>query len=283
MFLDYIELTKPRITLLATAAVAVGFYVSSSSYAGVSSLIPVLIGATCAGAACGVFNQYLERDQDALMERTKNRPLPSGRLTPSSALVFGFCLAVLGVGFLFFKSGLLTGILALLVLVTYILLYTPMKAQTPLCTFAGALPGALPVLMGAAAAHFEIQRVCWFIFALLFVWQIPHSFAFTWMYREDFRRAGFKVLPVLDSEGTKTSVLIMASLFFLTGVSLYPAFFGWVHKNYALAACVLSLLFFYPALGFSFERSRESARKLFLASVIYLPLLLACFVVFKVR
>jgi protoheme IX farnesyltransferase len=223
-------------------------------------------------------NQLLERDDDAKMRRTQDRPLPSGRITPEAALLIGGVCAGAGLADLALAVNLLTAWLGALTLASYLLVYTPLKRLTPLNTAIGAIPGALPPLMGWTAARGEISGAGWALFAILFFWQLPHFLAIAWIYREDYARAGFVMLPVLDPSGARTGKQALSHTLGLLPVSLCPFLFGLAGPVYLAGALALGAGLLWRAWAFSRRISVAGARRLFYASIIYLPLLLALIV-----
>ena len=226
-----------------------------------------------------MLNHYLERDVDGLMKRTRNRPLPTGRVKPGTALSMGFVLVLSGVFFLLFTAGLLTAFLALLSAFLYVVVYTPMKRQNWLNTSLGAVPGALPPVGGWTAATGAIDPGAVVLFLILFAWQHPHFYAIAWIFRDDYRRGGFKMLPVVEPDGNSTCWQVMGYLVLLLIFSVLPSFMGLTGPFYLVGAVVLGALFLASGLALSFSRSVTSARLLLKASVLYLPLLLVLSVV----
>jgi protoheme IX farnesyltransferase len=275
----YLELTKPRLTFLAIVTALGGFFLSGETSVPGTLRVPgtfvfLLLGTTLVGAGAGALNQYLEREADGRMERTRGRPLPSGRISPDSALAFGVACSVAGLLILALGTNLLAAGLAAATLVSYLFIYTPLKPRTALCTLVGAVPGALPPLIGWAAARGELGLHAWPLFFILFLWQLPHFLAIAWTWREDYARAGFRMLPVLDPEGGSTGRQIVLYCLALIPVSLLPAAmgsFGWLYFLIALAS---GLGFLACGLATARVRSRLSARRLFFASILYLPVLL---------
>jgi len=227
-------------------------------------------------------NQLIERDADALMRRTAARPLPAGRLSPVEALVFGLLLSVAGGLYLWLAVNLLTSFLAIATLVSYLLIYTPLKKKTPWCTFVGAFPGAMPPLIGWAAVSGSLSREAWVLYAILFFWQFPHFLAIAWMYREDYARAGFLMLPEGDTEGRVTGRQIVAYALALLPVSLIPAWTGQVGVLYLVGVIVLGLMYLYASVRLASSRTNVLARRLLLASIVYLPLVFALMMIDKV-
>ncbi len=278
----YVELTKPRLTSLAVITSFVGFLLASRGAIDLGRLLTVLIGTALVGGGAGALNQYLERDPDGRMNRTRNRPLPSGRLQPESALVFGVALSVAGLLLLTFGSDPLAGVLAVLTLASYLFLYTPLKSRSAVCTLVGAIPGAFPPLIGWAAARGSLGLSAWLLFAILFLWQLPHFLAIAWTYREDYARANFKMLPVLDPEGGSTGRQIALYCLALVPVSLMPTFCGLAGSVYFLVALVSTLAFVGCGLRTAWVRSASAAHRLFVASIVYLPAILIAMTLDKV-
>src|ERR1044071_9658460 len=269
----YLELTKPRITFLIVLTSAAGFALASSSRIDYAGLISSMFGIALLSSGIATINQYLERDLDSLMRRTAARPLPSGRLLPWEALMFGASLIVLAVIYLAVVVNPLTAVLGLTVVAGYLFGYTPLKTRTTLSTMVGAFPGAVPPLIGWAAARGTIGLDAWVLFAILFLWQFPHFLAIAWMYREDYSRANILMLPVVEPDGRVTAQQIVVYTLMLVPVSLLPTALAISGKVYFVGAIVLGLLFLYSSLRAAFSMSRQQARRLLLASVLYLPLL----------
>lgn len=272
--LAYLELTKPRVTFLVLLTTVVGFYMASLGGVDSLLLLQVLVGTALVAAGTAVLNQVMEREEDARMWRTARRPLPSGRLGVGSALVFG-CLLVLG-GSLYLAVGvnLLSAVLAGLTASLYLLAYTPLKTRTPLCTLVGAVPGAIPPLIGWAAVRGQLEWEAWVLFAILFVWQFPHFLSISWIYREDYERGGFKMLPVLDRDGSRTTRRMVLYTLMLVPIGVLPWWMGLSGSTYLVGAILLGLGFAAFSWGAAWSRSREAARRVLKASVAYLPLLL---------
>jgi protoheme IX farnesyltransferase len=269
----YLELTKPRITFLIVLTSAAGFALASGTRIDYASLLRAMLGIALLSSGIATINQYMERDLDALMRRTANRPLPSGKLLPWEALAFGVSLIVLAQVYLAVLVNPLTALLGLTVIAGYLFGYTPLKTRTSLSTMVGAFPGAVPPLIGWAAARGTIGLEAWVLFAILFLWQFPHFLAIAWMYREDYSRAGILMLPVVEPDGRVTAQQIVVYTVLLLPVSLIPAVLGISGRVYLYGAIVLGLLFLYSSVRAAFSKSRQEARRLLLASVIYLPLL----------
>ena len=278
---DYLELTKPRVTTLVLTSTLVGFYVGTTGRVDFWLLLHTLVGTGLAAAGSATLNQFLERTPDKLMKRTENRPLPSERLKPKSALVFGIALSLCGTAYLAIQVNFLSSLLALAVLASYLFLYTPLKQKTSLCTLIGAFPGAAPPVIGWTAATGMLDLRAASLFLILFLWQFPHFFAIAWMYREDYKRAGFQMLPLQDNRGIVTGQQILIYTMSLIPVSLLPSLLGMTRLVYLGGAVALGLLFLYYAFRAAHYRTAAEARRLLKASVIYLPLLLALMVLDK--
>lgn len=269
----FAELTKPRITFLIVLTAAAGFALAARGRIDYVRMVSAMIGIALLSSGIATVNQYMERDLDALMRRTANRPLPSGKLLPWEALVFGVGLTVLAEVYLAVLVNPLTALLGLTVIAGYLFAYTPLKTKTSLSTLVGAFPGAVPPLIGWTAARGELSLEAWVLFAILFLWQFPHFLAIAWMYREDYARAGILMLPVVEPDGRITGQQIVVYTLLLLPVSLLPTALGISGKIYLYGAIILGLLFLYSSIRAAFSQSRQEARRLLLASVIYLPFL----------
>jgi len=267
---DYLEVTKPRITLTVMLTTMVGFVMGSAGRVRLAPLAAVLVGTGLVAAGASALNMLMERRTDALMLRTRNRPIPAGRLRPADALAWGFTLTGLGVLVLGWLAGPLAIAVALVTWLSYLLFYTPLKPLTSLSTVVGALPGALPPVIGWTAARGSIDAGAFILFAILFLWQIPHFLAIAWIYREDYARAGLPMLPVLDPEGKVTGRQAVANSLALLLVSLTPRAAGMAGTVYLVGAVVLGIGFTAVAVQAAVERSLPAARRLFLASIVYL-------------
>jgi len=277
------ELTKARLTCLVVLTTLVGFYVGFRGTMDYWLMLHTLLGTALVASGAAALNQLLERKYDALMRRTADRPLPSGRLQPDTVVVFGgFCSAA-GLVYLAFAVNLLTSLLGAITLGSYLFIYTPLKRVTPLNTVIGAIPGALPPLMGWTAARNEINAEGWALFAILFFWQLPHFLAIAWMYRDDYVRAGYAMLPVFDPEGRRTARHAVSHTLGLLPISLCPFLFRVEGVVYLAGALVLGLAFVRQAIQFSRELTVARARQLFYASILYLPLLLLLMVLDKIK
>jgi len=280
---DYWTLTKPEVNFLVLVSTLVGFYLASRGGLDFSRLFHTLMGTLLVASGTGTLNQYIERQSDKQMRRTANRPLPSGRLGSAEALWFGIVLAALGGWELWVFTNPLASSLALLTLGTYLLAYTPLKKRTPLCTLVGAFPGAMPPLIGWAAVRNSLSLEAWVLYAILFLWQFPHLLAIAWMYREDYARANLLLLPRNDLEGRTTAWQILGYSLALIPASLMPVFLGQAGKVYLVGALVLGLGFFHFGMRLALQRSNSLARRLVLASIVYLPLVFALLMVDKTR
>ena len=269
---DYIELTKPNITSLILLSTIVGFYLGSQQGIQILLLVHTLIGTALVASGTAALNQYWEREADSKMWRTRNRPLPMGRIAPRKALAFGIGLSVVGTGYLWWQVNFLSATLAALTLLSYLFLYTPLKTRTPLCTLVGSFPGAIPPLIGWAAAQGSLSMVAWVLYGILFLWQFPHFFSIAWLYRDDYERAGIAMLPVVepDCESTARQIVIYAAA--LLPVSLIPTWLGVTGSIYLGGAFVLGIAFLYFAVRTALAKTKLEARRLLQASVIYLPL-----------
>ena len=268
----YVELTKPRITFLIVLTSAAGFCLASGKVDYIA-LVTAMTGIALLSSGIATLNQYMERDLDRLMRRTADRPLPSGKLAPWEALCFGVGLTVMAEVYLAALVNPLSALLGLTVIAGYLFAYTPLKTRSTFSTLVGAFPGAVPPLIGWAAARGTVGVEAWVLFAILFLWQFPHFLAIAWMYREDYARAGILMLPVVEPEGRVTAQQIIVYTLMLLPVSLLPTLLGTSGRIYLFGAIVLGLLFLYASVRAAFSKSRQQARQLLLASVIYLPLL----------
>ena len=273
--LDYVDLTKPRLNLLVVVTSAGGFYLASSGTRPLLTMIAASIGTALVACGAAVLNQVLERDTDALMERTRMRPLPAGRVAADDARIFGIALAGAGLALLYSAANLLAVLLALATILIYLLIYTPMKRRSPLATFVGAVPGALPALIGWTAAAGTASAGGWALFAIVFLWQIPHFMAIAWMFRDDYRRAGFPMLSVIDPTGSRAGREALVWTAALLPVSVSPSLVGISGTAYAWVAGALGIALLALAIRFASTRADASARALFFGSITYLPLLWA--------
>ena len=274
----YSELTKPRITFLVSLTAAAGFCVGSAGGLDYLRLLHMSVGIALLSSGLSALNQYIERDLDGLMRRTKGRPLPTGKLSPVEAAMFGIALSIIATAYLAIFINPLSALLGLATLVGYLFVYTPLKTKTTLSTAFGAFPGAMPPLIGWVAARGQIGVEAWILFAILFLWQFPHFLAIAWMYRDDYARAGIKMLPVVEPEGRVTGQQIITYTLLLIPVSLLPVAVGIAGPVYLVGAAVLGLGFLFFSAKAALVRTTLQARKLLLASVLYLPALFALMV-----
>ncbi len=276
----YYELTKPRITFLVVLTTSAGFLLGSVPGAFDYRLFAhTLLGVAVLCSGISALNQWMERDLDRLMRRTARRPLPLGTLTPRAALLFGLALTVGAEAYLATFVNLLSAFCGMTVIVGYLLCYTPLKTRTSLSTLVGAFPGAVPPLLGWAAATNNVGLEAWALFAILFLWQFPHFFAIAWMYREDYARAGILMLPVVEPEGRLTKQQIVLWTLMLVPVSLAPAALGISGATYFFGALLLGALFLWSSIAAAVTLSRRNARRVLLASVLYLPVLFVLMVI----
>jgi protoheme IX farnesyltransferase len=281
LFSDYAELVKARLTLLVLLTTAVGFYLGASGPFNYAGLFHAVFGTALAAAGAAALNQWWERRLDALMQRTKTRPIPGGRMLPREALIAGSLFSVAGVSYLAVMCNWLSAILAALTIVIYIFAYTPLKRISTFNTLVGAVPGALPPMIGWTAATGRLELGAWSLFAILFFWQLPHFFAIAWMYRADYARAGFQMVSSGDETGARSasqSVLFCMMLLLISGI---PAFLGLVSSVYLGVELALNGMFILVAMQFLRTQAAADARKLFLFSIVYLPLLLFTLVATK--
>ncbi len=262
---------------------AIGYYFGHSGHWSVFSVFNTLIGTALMASGTAALNQWYERDADLLMNRTKLRPLPSGRVQAKPALWFGIALAVAGTLELGFGVNWLCSGLCVLTLIMYLFLYTPLKQKTWWSTTIGAFPGAMPPLIGFAGAAGQLTAEAWALGAILFLWQFPHFYAIAWMYREDYQRAGIKMLPVVEPDGVSTSRQIILYSVFLIPISLLPKWLGMTGSLYLVGALALGAWFLYAGVQVAIDRTRPKARRVLLTSVVYLPVLYALMVLDPVR
>lgn len=278
---DLMTLTKARLSLLVIMTTFAGFCMASSGLLDWVALLNVTLGTALAAAAAAVLNQYMESHVDRLMERTKNRPLPAGRMKPSTALVIGVSLAVVGVTWLALTANLLSASLAAATVAIYLFLYTPLKRRTHLCTLLGAVSGAIPPMIGWTAARPSLDLGAWVLFGILFTWQMPHFLAIAWMHRDEYAQAGFVMLRRTDLGGCATAMESFLFTIALTAVTLIPFFNGLNNAIYLVGAGLLDGAMLFFAVRFLVLRNRPSARALFFTSIIFLPLVLGLMVFTK--
>jgi protoheme IX farnesyltransferase len=278
---DLAELVKARLTLLVLLTTAVGFYLGSESPINYVTLLHVFFGTAAAAAGASALNQWWERTADALMRRTRTRPIPAGRMLPLQALVLGIVLSVFGVAYLAILCNTLSAALTAITVAIYIFAYTPLKRASTANTAVGAVPGAIPPMIGWAAARGNIDAGAWALFAIVFLWQLPHFFAIAWMYREDYSRAGFRMISGDDRNGARSASQSVFFCILLLVIAGLPAFLGIASFVYLAIELLLGGLFIAVAMRFLRMRTASTARLLFLASIIYLPLLLGALVLTK--
>lgn len=275
---SYLDLTKPRITLLVTATAAAGYCLGSVGGVDYVRFFHTAFGIALLSSGMATLNQYIERDLDRLMRRTETRPLPSGKLQPRQALRFGIALSLIATVYLAVFVNPLSAALGVLTFAAYLFAYTPLKTRTTMSTIIGAFPGAMPPFIGWVAANGQITIEAWILFAILFLWQFPHFLAIAWMYRDDYARAGIKMLPVVEPNGRITGQQIIAYTVLLVPVSLMPTLVHLAGAVYFYGALALGLWFLYYSARAARQRTTWQARKLLLASVLYLPVLFALMV-----
>ena len=271
---DLVALTKPRVVVMVLVATLVGYHVGRAGSADYVRMVHLLIGTLLAAAGTLTLNQYLERELDARMDRTRARPLPAGRLHALEALLFGAALTGLGTTYLAVLVGPLVALVTIATTILYLFAYTPLKSRTPLCTLVGAVPGALPPVAGWAAARGDVALGAWVLFGILFLWQLPHTLSIARLYREDYARAGVRVLPLTNRHGASTERQIVLTCLALLSVSLLPAVLGWTGPIYLVGALGLGLAFTAVGIMHAVARTARAARQVLLASLLYLPLLL---------
>ena len=270
----YLALTKPDVSFLVVMTTAAGYYLGSRGPLDVLRMAHTVFGTMLVAAGTSALNQYFERDADARMRRTASRPLPSGQLSPAEALWFGAALVVAGALYLALAAGALPSLLALATCVSYLGAYTPLKTRTTLCTLVGAFPGAVPPLIGWGAAHGSLTVEAWILYGILFLWQFPHFLAIAWMYREDYARAGIRMLPVVDRGGVTTFRQMVWTAMLLVPVSLLAAVVGLAGVRYFFGAIVLGLALVQACLWAARTKTNVRAKWLMHATVLHLPLLL---------
>src|SRR5215204_2894159 len=269
----FVELTKPRIAFMLVLTSAAGFYLGTKGNLDFVLFANAMIGIAILAFGVATLNQYVERTTDALMDRTKNRPLPSARLIPIEALVFGIAQCAVAEIYLYFLVNPLTAGLGLVVIVGYVFLYTPLKTRTSASTAIGAIPGAMPPLMGWTAALNGITLDAWSLFVMLFLWQFPHFLAIAWMYKEQYAKAGILMLPVVEPSGRITARQIVLFSIMLLPISLAPFFLGFAGLVYLVGATLLGLWFLFESVRTARAKTVERARRLLMVSVLYLPLI----------
>lgn len=279
---DFAALTKPRVVLMVLVTTFVGFYLGSPVMPNYTVLLQTLIGTALAAGGTLALNQFLEREVDAQMERTRLRPLPDGRLQPTEALAFGAAITATGLLYLSISVNTLSGLVAAIIVGSYLFLYTPLKRKTPLCSVVGAIPGALPPVIGWAAARGGLGLEAWVLFAIMFLWQLPHTLAIARLYRDDYARAGIRVLPVIDEDGRITGRQIVSNCMALLVVGLLPTLIGFAGSVYFLGALGLGAGLLGCGVALALSRSTADARRLVFASIVYLPALLVLMALDKI-
>lgn len=280
-FAVYADLTKARLTFLVVLTTLVGFYIGFEGPVNYALMFHAVMGTAMVASGAAALNQLLEREHDAKMRRTCNRPLPSGRLQPSTVMVFGGVCSCAGLIYLALAVNLTTSVIGAVSLVSYLFIYTPLKRVTWLNTAIGAIPGALPPLMGWTAARGELTTEGWVLFAILAFWQLPHFLAIAWIYRDEYAKAGFKMLPVIDPEGHRTARHAVSHTLGLLPISLCPFLFKLTGPVYLAGALVFGMAFLWCAIQFARHLTVPRAKHLFYASILYLPLLLTVMVLDK--
>lgn len=276
---SYIELTKPGIVRLVLVTTVVGFALGGEGVTRWVLLLFTLVGTALGSAGAFVLNHYVEREVDGLMDRTRNRPLPSGTIPPGRALVFGMLLLLAGTALLVYQVNVLTAALVFLTAVMYVIVYTPLKRLSWWNTPVGAIPGAMPPMVGWAAATGRVDAGAWILFLILFLWQHPHFYALAWMYREDYEKGGFKMLPVVDPDGKSTFRHSLVTVILLVPISLWPTFVRMCGPIYFWGALVLGLLFLLVCIRWRLSKTTRDARVVFLYSLLYWVLLFVFIVV----
>jgi heme o synthase len=277
--LAYLELTKPRIALMLVLTSAAGFYLGIKQTFDLWLFINSMLGITLLAFGVATLNQYIERNLDVLMDRTQNRPLPSAKVSPNEALIFGILLCLVAEIMLYVLVNPLTAILGITVIIGYVLLYTPLKTKTSASTAIGAIPGAMPPLMGWTAAANEISLGALVTFIMLFLWQFPHFLAIAWLYREQYAKAGILMLPVVEPEGKMTARQIVIFAAMLLPIGLAPFFVGIASIYYLIGASLLGIWFLFESVKMAKLKTHKSAKRLLLVSVVYLPLIYGLMVI----
>ncbi len=271
---DLFVLTKVRLNTLVVFTTATGYYMATRGPVNWLQMVMVCFGTALVAGGSAAFNQIRERGVDALMERTKTRPMPERRMTVGRATIVAYGTSITGLALLVLFSNWLAAAIALVTTLLYVVIYTPMKLRSSLATVVGAVPGALPPMIGWAAARGSVDLVSWTLFLIMFLWQLPHFLAISWMCRDDYARAKMPMLSVVDTDGSMTGRQAVVYAAALVPISVTPMLFGMAGRAYGIGALVLSITLVCVAAGFAFSRSRENARMLFLATITYLPLLL---------
>lgn len=276
---DFVALTKPRLNLLVILTTLAGYYLGRRADASVAHLLHTVFGTTLVAAGSAALNQVWEKDTDRLMRRTAGRPLPASRMAPSTALWFGLALSAIGLVELWVFANPLSAVVAAVTLLTYVIWYTPLKLKSSLSTIVGAIPGALPPLIGWAAATNSLSLGGWVLFGIVFFWQMPHFLAIAWMYRADYAQAGMPLLPVIDPDGRSTGRQTVLYAAATIPVSLLPTLIGLAGPRYLVAALLLGAIVLWLSFEFAATRTSGAARRLFFATIMYLPLLWGALVI----
>jgi len=271
---DFFELAKPRVVLMVLITAFVGFYVGSEEIPNYLRLFQMLVGTALAAGGTLALNQFLERETDGMMERTRHRPLPDGRVQPGEAFWFGLLVTLAGLSYLAFSVNFISAWVTALITMSYLLVYTPMKRRSSLCMLIGAVPGALPPVIGWVAARGSLSVDAWVLFAIMFLWQVPHTLAIARLYREDYAKAGIQFLPVIEPEGGSMNRQIISHCTALLAVSLLPTLVGLAGPLYFIVAFVLGIGLLASGVRLAMESTLSRARRLLFASLIYLPVLL---------
>lgn len=279
---DFLALTKPRMVLMILVTTCVGYYLGTSGVMDSLRLLHTLLGTALAAGGTLALNQFLERDLDAKMERTRLRPLPAGRLQPGEALVFGSTITVAGLLYLAIGAGGLSALVTAITVASYLFVYTPLKRRTSLCSVLGAIPGALPPVTGWVAARGDFGIGAWVLFAILFLWQLPHSLAIGWLYRTDYARADIRLLPVIEPDVRSTGRQIVSNCLALLAVGLMPTLIGLTGSLYFVGALALGMGLLACGIVLAVSRSAADARRLVFASLVYLPALLVLMALNKI-
>jgi protoheme IX farnesyltransferase len=270
---DFLALTKPRLNFLVLLTTAAAYRLGVAEGSSALTMLHTLVGTALAAGGASALNQVWERESDKLMRRTRMRPLPDARLEPAQARFFGWTLSVLGLTELAVFVNVLSGVVALLTLASYVWFYTPLKFRTSLSTIVGALPGALPAVIGWSAATNSLSLEGWVLFGIVFMWQMPHFLAIAWMYRDEYARAGIQLLPVIQPDGRSTGRQAVLYTAGLIPISLMPTLVGLSTPYYLVGAVVLGAVLMVFSLEFAVTRTNDAARRLFLGSILYLPIL----------
>ena len=278
---DFVALAKPRLNLLVVASTLVGYAMADGDALGILRTTALLVGTGLVAGGASACNQVAERDLDALMKRTRLRPLPDGRLQPVEGMLFGTAMTLAGMLLIVMSANLLAAAVALATLLSYVAVNTPLKRRSSFGTVVGAIPGALPPMIGWAASSGALPPQAWTLFGIMFLWQLPHFLAIAWMYREDYARAGFPMLPVLEPDGRSTGRQAVLYAAALVPLSLAPSLMGLAGGIYFTGALLLGLAFLWITLQFARTRSVSDARRLFFGSITYLPLLWILMIVNK--